>query len=47
MWLGRALGEKANTAMFITAYSLGKRVLVEFQQAAKLNPRNAAALAEY
>ena len=46
MWLGRALGEKANTAMFITAYSLGKRVLVEFQQAAKLNPRNAAALAD-
>jgi len=46
MWLGRALGEKANTAMFLSAYSLGKRVLAEFQQAAKLNPRNAAALAD-
>jgi len=45
MWLGRALGEKANLAMFFTAYSLGKRVLAEFQMAAQLDPRNAAALA--
>ena len=45
MWLGRALGEKANVAMFLTAYSLGKRVLAEFELAARLNPHNAAGLA--
>ena len=45
MWLGRALGEKANLAMFLTAYSLGKRVLAEFELAARLNPRNPDALA--
>ena len=26
MWLGRALGEKASRASFLTAFSLGKRV---------------------
>ena len=31
--------------MFLTAYSLGKRVLSEFQLATQLNPHNAAALA--
>lgn len=46
MWLGRALGEKANAANVFAAYSLGKRVLAEFQQAAKLNPRNASGLAD-
>ena len=46
LWLGRALGEKADRANFFSAYSLGKRVLAEFQTAARLNPRNAAALAD-
>lgn len=46
MWLGRALGEKANKASFLTAFSLGKRVLAEFQTAARLDPRDAAALAD-
>jgi tetratricopeptide (TPR) repeat protein len=46
MWLGRALGEKANLAVFFNAFSLGKRVLVEFQLAAQLDPHNAAALAD-
>lgn len=44
MWLGRALGEKANKASFISAFSLGKRVVAEFQKATQLDPRDAAAL---
>ena len=46
MWLGRALGEKANRASFFSAFSLGKRVLAEFQTATRLDPRNAAALSD-
>lgn len=46
MWLGRALGEKANQASFITAFSLGKRVLAEFQRATQLDPRNGEALSD-
>lgn len=46
MWLGRALGEKANRASFLSAFSLGKRVLAEFQTAARLDPRDAEALAD-
>jgi tetratricopeptide (TPR) repeat protein len=46
MWLGRALGEKASRASFLSAYSLGKRVRSEFEEAARLDPRNAAALAD-
>jgi tetratricopeptide (TPR) repeat protein len=45
-WLGRALGEKADRASFMTAFSLGKRVRVEFETAAQLNPRNAEALSD-
>ncbi len=44
MWLGRALGEQANRASFLKAYSLGKRVLSEFKTAADLDPSNAEAL---
>jgi tetratricopeptide (TPR) repeat protein len=44
LWLGRALGEKADRANFLSAYSLAKRVRSEFEQAVKLNPRNADAL---
>lgn len=44
MWLGRALGEKAGRASFLTAYSLGKRVRGEFEEAVRLDPRNAEAL---
>jgi tetratricopeptide (TPR) repeat protein len=44
MWLGRALGQKAEHVSFLTAYSLGKRVLAEFETAARLNPRSAEAL---
>lgn len=46
MWLGRALGEKAGRASFLTAFSLGKRVRMEFETAARLNPRNAEALTD-
>ena len=45
LWLGRALGEKASRASFLSAYSLAKRVRAEFEEAARLNPRNAEALA--
>jgi tetratricopeptide (TPR) repeat protein len=44
LWLGRALGEKARRASFLSAYSLAKRVRSEFEEAAQLNPRNAEAL---
>jgi tetratricopeptide (TPR) repeat protein len=46
MWLGRALGEKAERASFMTAFSLAKKVCAEFETAARLNPRNAEALAD-
>lgn len=46
MWLGRALGGKAEKASFLSAYSLAKRVRAEFEQAVNLNARNADALAD-
>ena len=46
MWLGRALGERADRASFVSAYSLAKRARAEFEQAVQLNPRNAEALAD-
>jgi tetratricopeptide (TPR) repeat protein len=46
LWLGRALGEKADRASFMSAFSLGKRVRSEFETAVRLNARNADALAD-
>jgi len=46
LWLGRALGEKADRASFLSAYSLAKRVRAEFEESVRLNPRNAEALAD-
>ncbi|HLY40142.1 MAG TPA: hypothetical protein VKR52_02970 [Terracidiphilus sp.] len=46
LWLGRALGEKADRASFLSAFSLGKRVRSEFELAVQLDPRNAEALAD-
>jgi tetratricopeptide (TPR) repeat protein len=46
MWLGRAIGERAERASFTSAYSLAKRVRTEFEAAVRLNPRNAEALAD-
>jgi predicted Zn-dependent protease len=46
MWLGRALGEKADRVSFLSAYSLGKRVRSEFERAVQLDPHNAGALSD-
>ncbi len=46
LWLARALGEKADRASFLSAFSLGKRVRTEFETAARLNPRNGEALSD-
>lgn len=46
LWLGRTLGEMADRGSFVSAYSLAKRARSEFEQAAKLDPRNAEALAD-
>jgi tetratricopeptide (TPR) repeat protein len=46
LWQGRALGEKADRASFLTAYSLAKRVRAEFEESVRLDPRNADALAD-
>lgn len=45
LWLGRALGDKADHAAFLTAYSLAKRVHLEFEEAIRLDERNGEALA--
>lgn len=46
LWLGRALGEVADRANFLSAYALAKRARAEFEQAVQLDPRNAEALAD-
>lgn len=46
MWLGRALGEQASNASFLSAYSLVKRARTEFETAVRLDPKNAEALAD-
>jgi len=46
MWLARALGEKASRASFLSAYGMGKRVRMEFEEAARRDPHNAEALAD-
>ena len=46
LWLGRAMGEVAERANFLTAYNLAKRARSEFEQAVQLDPRNAEALAD-
>jgi hypothetical protein len=46
LWLGRAVGQKADRASFLNAYTLAKRVRAEFETAVQLNDRNAEALAD-
>ncbi len=46
MWLGRALGERASRVSFLSAFSLASRVREELEQAVRLNPQNAPALAD-
>lgn len=46
LWLGRAYGKKAAHASLVQAYKLARRVHAEFEAAARLDPRNGAALAD-
>jgi tetratricopeptide (TPR) repeat protein len=46
LWLGRALGEKADHASFLSAYSLAKRARAEFEQSVNLDPQYAEALTD-
>jgi cytochrome c-type biogenesis protein CcmH/NrfG len=46
LWLARALGEKADRVMFITAFKMARQVRQEFETAAKLDPKNADALSD-
>ena len=46
MWYGRALGERASSASFLSAFSLGKQVHQQFESAVELDPRNAEALSD-
>jgi tetratricopeptide (TPR) repeat protein len=46
LWLARALGEKASRSSFLSAFKLAKRVCAEMEEAVRLDPRNAEALAD-
>jgi len=46
LWLGRAIGERASRASFLSAYSLAKKTREEFETAVKLDPRDAEALSD-
>lgn len=46
LWLARALGEKADSSTFVTAFGLAKRARAEFEQAASLDPRDGEALSD-
>lgn len=46
LWLGRAMGEAADRASFVSAYGLAKKARAEFELAAQLDPRNAEVLAD-
>lgn len=46
LWLGRALGERASRAGWMTAFSLAKRTRAEFEEAVQLDGRNAEALSD-
>lgn len=49
-WLGRACGQKAQNAGYITGYKLARRVQAAFERAVEIDPKNGSAvddLAEY
>jgi len=46
LWYGRALGGRASSASFLSAFSLGKQVHEQFETAVRLDPRNADALSD-
>ena len=50
VWLGRACGQKAQNAGYITGYKLARRVQAAFERAVEIDPKNGDAvddLAEY
>ncbi len=46
LWLGRAVGERASRASFISAFGLAKQVRAELETAVRLDGQNAEALAD-
>jgi tetratricopeptide (TPR) repeat protein len=46
MWLGRAYGEKADSANFISAFGLAKKARTSFEKAVSTNPSNIPALTD-
>jgi tetratricopeptide (TPR) repeat protein len=46
LWLGRAIGEKADNSTFLSAYNLAKRARSEFEEAVNLDPHDGDALAD-
>jgi tetratricopeptide (TPR) repeat protein len=46
LWLGRAIGERASRASFMTAFSLARKSREEFEAAVKYGPQNAEALSD-
>ena len=46
LWLGRALGEKADSASFLSAFNLAKRARSEFEKAVSLNSHDGEALTD-
>ncbi|HZR59229.1 MAG TPA: tetratricopeptide repeat protein [Terriglobales bacterium] len=46
LWLGRAYGEKADKANFLSAAGLAKKTRVELENAVQLDPKNVAALTD-
>jgi tetratricopeptide (TPR) repeat protein len=46
LWLARALGEKADSSTFLSAFNLAKRARAEFEEAATLDPRDGEALSD-
>lgn len=46
MWLGRAFGEEAGRASFLSAFSLAKKACAEFEAAVRLSPQDPEALAD-
>ena len=46
LWLGRATGERASRASFLSAFSLAKKTRQEFETSVKLDPRDTDALAD-
>jgi tetratricopeptide (TPR) repeat protein len=46
LWLARAIGQRASHANFMSAFGLARKARAEFEEAVRLNPRNADALAD-